>query len=217
MSETPQTANDLTAAIKELCADYKMDSFEVEFRDAARACGASEESLKDGTFTPLQLIAEGRKEQYAQFVKCVEQLDRKYQFQDFHLKCSLLRTMFQRQREGYLFSNMLAQCSVVLFMSPAAAEIVFMEWLDGAVAVESPKPIMVEYEDLDGTMKHVQIVDKADEITEDYVECRPLNYFSGQTPYDSFTMRFYYCPKQERWVAIPINLIRTLAAPDSQL
>lgn len=206
--DAPSTASELTTAVQRLCDEYKIDKFEIEFSDAARACGASNESLTDGTFTPLQLIEMAGQGQYEQFVKCIEQLDKKYNFQNFHADCSSLRISFEHQRNGYLFNNLMTQCSIMMFMSPLQSEILFMEWLDGIVAARSPKMLWVDYEDLSGVFQKIRIVEKPDEITEDYVDCRPLNYYSGRTPYDSFVMRFYYCPDQEKWVAIPVNLIR---------
>jgi hypothetical protein len=210
--ELPETANALTAIVSDLIESHKMEDFETEVKENALRCGATEESLKDGTFTPLSLLDAGRRDQYDEFIRFVETLDTKYRYREFHEKATAIRNAFEDMRPSYLYSGLMQQCfPVSAFLGPVGSDEIFVDWFDGAVRAEAPNPIRVEYEDLDGSFKTVTVVHKPDEFTLEYTSCRPLNRYSGSTPYDAFLMRHYYCPEQEEWIAIPIQLIKSFA------
>lgn len=210
--ELPETANALTAVMNDLIESYKMEDFDAEVRKNALQCGATEQSLADGTFTPLYLLDAGQEEEYERFTRFVERLDKKYKYREFHEKASAIRNAFEDMRPSYLYNGLMEQCfPVSAFLGPVGSDAVFVDWFDEAVKAEAPNPIRVEYEDLDGTFKTVTIVDRPDEVTLEYVSCRPLNRFSGSSPYDAFLMRHYYCPEQDEWIPIPIQLIKAFA------
>lgn len=208
----PRTAMELSEAIEALCQEYNIDVFEKEFREVALKCGADPSTLDDGTFNPLQLREDGKKEQYYTFVKLIEGLDTKYRFPEFHQKGNDLRAAFDDQRPEYLYNSLMQQCfPIAAFMSPGQTDMLFMEWFDGAVRAEAPEIIRIEYEWFDGEIRTALIADHPDEITQDYVSCRPINRRWGSTPYDYFLTRYYYVPDKDEWVGIPLNLIRGFA------
>lgn len=207
--KTPTTARELTKAVKALAVKYLIDDFEAEFNDLARAFGASDDSLKRDEFNPLLLFEEGRKEDYKQFMKSLEDLDRKYHFQDFHDQCVYLRNAFDRERKSNLYDNVLIQCSPVMFFFPEElADQFFEDWLEGVMMQE--KSVLLEYENLDGDTIRLVVTHKEDELTEDYVDCRPINRYVGDMPYDAFLVRYFW-NEEQGWVPVPIHLIKTYA------
>ncbi len=207
--EIPATAKDLTTAIRALGAEYNIDAFEEEFNDLAKSFGATESSLRNDEFNPVFLLEEGRKEDFKLFMKAVEDLDRKYKFQNFHDQCVYLRNSFDRERKGYLYDNVLLQCvPMAFFFPPEVADNFFQDWLDGVIQQEDS--VLLEYENLDGKIVRIIVEHKEiDEIvTEDYVECRPINRLVGDMPYDAFLVRAFWTENQD-WVAVPIHLIKT--------
>ncbi len=210
----PATAEDLSNVIKVLSQKYRIDDFEAEFADIARSFGASDDSLERGEYNPLVLLEEGRKDDYKQFMKAVENLDKKYNFQEFHDQCIHLRTAFDDARKGFLYDNVLLGCApVAFFFPPAISDQFFLEWLDGVVEQESmqrQRTILLEYENLQGEMVRLEVSYKPDELTEEYVSCRPIDRFVGEFPYDSFLIRHFWNDKLG-WVPVPIHLIKTYA------
>lgn len=213
--ETPATVRELSNAVKELAVKYRIDKFEEEFNNLARTFGATNESLKRNEFNPLFLLAEHSKEDFKQFMKALEGLDRKYKFQDFHDQCLYLRNAFDQERKGYLYDNVLLQCApVMFFFPPKIADQFFQDWLEGVIKEEGS--VLLEYETLEGEMVRMMVTHKEDEVTEDYVDCRPINRFVGDMPYDAFLVRYFWTPRSEdcwrpRWVPVPIHLIKSYA------
>jgi hypothetical protein len=207
--EIPATAKDLTTAIKALGAEYNIDEFEDEFVVLAKSFGATESSLLNDEFNPVFLLEEGRKEDFKLFMKAVEDLDRKYKFQNFHDQCVYLRNAFDRERKGYLYDNVLLQCvPMAFFFPPEVADNFFQDWLDGVI--EQEESVLLEYENLDGEVVRIEVAHKEDEYTIEYTECRPINRFVGDMPYDAFLVRYFW-NENKGWVPVPIHLIKTYA------
>lgn len=213
-AKAPATAEDLSAAIKVLSDKYRIEEFETEFTDLAKALGASDDSLNRGDYNPLVLLEEGRKDDYKKFMKAVEKLDAKYDFQEFHDQCVHLRTAFDHERKGYLYDNVLLGCApMAFFFPPMVADQFFEEWLDGVIEQEQTKrqrSVLLEYENLKGKTIRLVVCPKADELTEDYIECRPIDRYIGDLPYDSFLIRYFW-NEEQGWVPVPIHLIKTYA------
>lgn len=207
--ETPETARDLTKAIQALGEQYRIAEFEEEFNALAKSFGATSGSLKRGEYNPLILLEEGLKDDYKKFMKALEGLDRKYSFQDFHDRCVYLRSTFDGKRKGYLYDSVLTQCvPIMFFFPPEIADQFFQDWLDGVIQQE--KSLLFEYENLDGETVRLAVEHKADAVTQDYVECRPIDRFAGDTPYDAFLVRYFWNAKLG-WVPVPIHLIKRYA------
>ncbi len=207
--EIPATAKDLTTAIRALGAEYKIEDFEKEFNNLAGSFGASEASLQNGDFNPVFLLEEGRKDDFKRFMKAVEDLDRKYKFQNFHDQCVYLRNAFDRERKGYLYDNVLLQCvPMAFFFPPEVADNFFQDWLDGVI--EQEESVLLEYENLDGKIVRIVVEHKEDDVTQDYVECRPINRLVGDMPYDAFLVRNFW-NENKGWIPVPIHLIKTYA------
>lgn len=207
--ETPATVRDLTSAVKALGVEYHIEDFEKEFNDLARLFGATDESLKRGEFNPLFLLEENNKEGFKQFMKALESLDRKYNFQDFHDQCVHLRNAFNRERKGNLYDNVLLQCAPVMFFFPQeVADQFFEQWLDGVI--EHEESVLLAYEDLEGKTIRLLVRHKEMDLTKDYVDCRPINRFVGDMPYDAFLVRHFW-NEEQGWVPVPIHLIKTYA------
>ncbi len=212
--EIPATAEDLSNAIKVLMKKYRIDDFEEEFADLAKSLGASDQTMKRGEYNPLVLLEEGRKDDYKRFMKGLENLDKKYDFQEFHDQCIHLRSEFDRERKGYLYDNILLGCApMAFFFPPAIADQFFLEWLDGVVEqefVKRQKSVLLEYEDLKGETIRLVVRHKEDEFTEEYIDCRPIDRLVGELPYDSFVVRHFW-NEELGWVPVPIHLIKTYA------
>lgn len=205
----PATAQELSRAIGELATKYRISEFEEEFNDIAKSFGASEANLKNNDFNPLFLLEEGRKDEFKLFMSAVERLDRKYDFQNFHDQCVHLRQAFDRERKGYLYDNVLLQCvPMAFFFPPDIADSFFEDWLDGII--EQEQSVLLEYESLEGKTIQIVVEPKEDDVTQDYVECRPINRFEGDTPYDSWLIRFFW-NAESGWIPVPIHLIKTYA------
>lgn len=213
--DIPATAKDLTAAIQELVVKYRIDEFEKEFNVVAKSFGASDASLKNNDFNPIFLLEEGRKEDFKLFMKAVEALDRKYKFQNFHDQCVHLRNAFDQERKGYLYDKVLIQCvPVSFFFPPDIADNFFEDWLDGVIQQEGS--VLLEYENLEGKMIRMVVTHKEDNVTQEYVECRPIDRFmGGNMPYDAFLVRYFWNERSDLlescWVPVPIHLIKTYA------
>lgn len=206
--ETPPSASKLTSAIRALGAKYRIEEFEAEFFVLAKGFGVSEETLKRSEFNPLMLLEEGRKDDYKRFIKALEKMDAKYNFHEFHDQGVCLRNAFDEERKEYLYNNILTQCiPIMFFFPPEIADQFFEEWLEGVI--EEEDSVCLEYETLEGELVQVTVYHKEDELTEDYVECRPINRFVGDTPYDAFMVRYFW--NGEEWIAIPIHLIKRYA------
>lgn len=207
--ETPATVRDLTSAVKALGVEYHIEDFEKEFNDLARVFGATDESLKRGEFNPLFLLEENNKEGFKQFMKALESLDHKYNFQDFHDQCVYLRNAFNQERKGNLYDNVLLQCAPVMFFFPQeVADQFFEQWLDGVI--EHEESVLLVYEDLEGKTIRLLVRQKEMDLTKDYVDCRPINRFVGDMPYDAFLVRHFW-NEEQGWVPVPIHLIKTYA------
>ena len=210
----PATAEDLSNVIKVLSQKYCIDDFEAEFADIARSFGASDDSLERGEYNPLILLEEGRKDDYKQFMKAVETLDKKYNFQEFHDQCIHFRASFDEERKGYLYDNVLLGCApMAFFFPPVIADQFFLEWLDGVVEqefVKRQRTVLLEYENLQGETVRLEVGYKPDELTEEYVSCRPIDRMAGEFPYDAFLVRHFWNEKLG-WVPVPIHLIKTYA------
>ncbi len=205
----PATAQELSRAIGELATKYRISEFEEEFNDIAKSFGASESNLKNNDFNPIFLLEEGRKDEFKLFMSAVERLDRKYDFQNFHDQCVHLRQSFDRERKGYLYDNVLLQCvPMAFFFPPDIADSFFEDWLDGIIDQE--QSVLLEYESLEGKTIQIVVEPKEDDVTQDYVECRPINRFEGDTPYDSWLIRFFW-NAESGWIPVPIHLIKTYA------
>lgn len=205
----PATAQELSRAIGELATKYRISEFEEEFNDIAKSFGASESNLKNNDFNPIFLLEEGRKDEFKLFMSAVERLDRKYDFQNFHDQCVHLRQAFDRERKGYLYDNVLLQCvPMAFFFPPDIADSFFEDWLDGIIDQE--QSVLLEYESLEGKTIQIVVEPKEDDVTQDYVECRPINRFEGDTPYDSWLIRFFW-NAESGWIPVPIHLIKTYA------
>lgn len=207
--ETPATVRDLTSAVKALGLEYHIEDFEKEFNDLARVFGATDESLKRDEFNPLFLLEENNKEGFKQFMKALETLDHKYNFQDFHDQCVHLRNAFNHERKGNLYDNVLLQCAPVMFFFPQeVADQFFEQWLDGVI--EHEESVLLAYEDLEGKTIRLLVRHKEMDLTKDYVDCRPINRFVGDMPYDAFLVRHFW-NEEQGWVPVPIHLIKTYA------
>lgn len=205
----PETAQKLSRAIGELATKYRISEFEDEFNEIAKSFGASEANLKNNDFNPIFLLEEGRKDDFKLFMNAVERLDRKYDFQNFHDQCVHLRQAFDRERKGYLYDNVLLQCvPMAFFFPPDIADSFFENWLDGVI--EQEQSVLLEYESLEGKTIQIVVEPKEDNVTQDYVECRPINRFEGDTPYDSWLIRFFW-NAESGWIPVPIHLIKTYA------
>ena len=206
--DAPKTAKALTDAIHALGERYHIPEFEKEFLALAKEFGASDDSLKRGEFNPVVLLEEGRKEDYTRFIKILEGMDSKYNFREYHDQCVIIRNAFEQVRKGYLYNSILTQCiPIVFFFSPDNADEFFEEWLDAVITKE--ESVRLEYETLEGVIATVTVSHKEDELTEDYVDCRPINRMLGDSPYDCFLVKYFWT--DDGWVGIPINLIRRYA------
>ncbi len=207
--DTPATAKELTSAILALGAKHRMDDFQAEFNEIAKSYGATTDSLEKQEYNPLVLLEEGRKEDYKRFIKQIEALDRKYSFQEFHDKACFLRTAFDQERKDYLYDSVLRQCApIAFFFPPEIADQFFEQWLDGVFQQE--ESVLLEYENLDGKIIRSVVRHKEDDVTQDYVECRPIDRFVGDTPYDAFLVRYFW-NDESGWIPVPIHLIKTYA------
>ncbi len=212
--KAPNTAQDLSAAIKELSAKYHIDKFEAEFTAYARSMGATDGSIERGDYNPLVLLEEGRKDDYKKFMKNVEALDKKYNFQEFHDQCIHLRSAFDNERKDYLYDNVLSGCApMAFFFPPAVADDFFLNWMDSVIEqehIKRQKSVLLEYENLKGKTIRLVVRPKEDELTEDFIDCRPIDRYIGELPYDSFLVRYFW-NEDQGWVPVPIHLIRTYA------
>ncbi len=209
---TPETAEDLSNVIKVLAQKYRISEFEEEFALLAKAMGATDDTIDSGEYNPLVLLEEGRKDDYKAFMKSLEKLDKKYDFQEFHDQCIHFRTLFDEQRKDYLYDNVLLGCApMAFFFPPGIADQFFEEWLDGVIEQEHKtrnESVMLEYEDFSGEMIRVVVHHKEDEYTLDYTDCRPIDRYIGELPYDTFLVRYFW-NEEKGWVPIPIHLIKT--------
>lgn len=207
--KTPATVREMAEAIKALAVQYNIDDFEAEFNTIALSFGATEDCLRRNEFNPLMLLEEGRKEDYKRFIKSLETLDAKYGFQNFHDRCVFLRNAFDRERKGYLFDNVLIQCvPMTFFLPPDVADQFFEQWLDGIL--EHEESVVLVYENFSGELVKLTVQLKEDEYTLDYTDCRPIDRFAGETPYDAFLVRYFW-NEELGWVPVPIHLIKTYA------
>ncbi len=214
MGTAPATAEDLSNVIKVLAQKYRIEDFEAEFALLAKAMGATDATLDRGEYNPLVLLEEGRKDDYKAFMKALETLDKKYNFQEFHDHCIHLRTLFDDERKDYLYDNVLLGCApMAFFFPPGIADEFFEEWLDGVIEAEHMArdgSVLLEYEDLSGEMVRLEVHHKEDEFALEYTSCRPIDRLVGELPYDSFLVRHFW-NEEKGWVAVPIHLIKTYA------
>lgn len=157
-------------------------------------------------------------------VQVMEDLKKKYRYDEYVQKCDETRRAFLTQRKNYFSTKMstpgldspeisLAE-EIEDFMG--VGENVISTWLDSVLARIKPETLVMDYEDLDGEVHSIEICHEPIRVTKDYVSAPLIDRYTGKTQFDSFLLRSFFDCKNKSWVYVPVRFIVSVKAPTNK-
>lgn len=218
---------DLSISIHLINKKYKIKEFIEEYR--SRVSEINENLRKelvtvDGLTNPVQRVIQMSQDltddELDRTVQIVETLSSKYDYSAYLGECESVRKSFLTERQDYFAVKATkSQAKIVdevttLFELAGTSEVIFSRWIDGIIHKISPKPLEIEYEDLDGKRKKLLAKHRIATVADEFVEAPLIDRYHGINAYDAFLLHSFFDATHNKWVYVPVKLIVSIKADD---
>jgi len=232
LEKSIKSINDLTKKIDALHEEYSMGEFAKSFkRRLARRKIDFWNSMNEnkGLVNPVISILKAKNslsdEEMMKVLNILEDLKKKYKYDEYMQRCDEVREMFLLERADYFASTMKQVLSDPEGNNPfnplqdmlGASDNMFCTWLEDILRKIRPETLSVDYEDVDGHIKNANICFEPVRVTEDYVSAPLIDRYTGNSQFDSFLLRSFFDADEKEWVYIPVRFIISVKSANSQI
>jgi len=232
MEKKIKSLRDLTERINSLSSEYSMADFGKSFkRRLSRMKIRFWESMSEnkGLVNPVQAILTAKNSltdgEMNKVLRVMEDLKVKYRYDEYIKRCDEAREEFLSDREEYFSSKMgkpiteenSSKMSTVLHDMLGVSDLVICNWLDSILGKIKPEVLGVDYEDLDGNIKNVNIRAEPIKVTKDYVSAPLIDRYTGSSQFDSFLLRSFFDADEKEWIYIPVRFIISVKSANTQI
>jgi hypothetical protein len=227
--------NQFIQQIENLSYEYSIEEFTKSLRRRLSRRGidfwSGMESLR-GLVNPTVAIMRAKdalnSSEMMKVVEVMNDLKKKYKYDEYVKKCDEVRTTFLHERKEYFSAKLGApqqgeplhitndsiMKNIEDFMG--LGENIVGTWLDSILVRIKPETIVLEYEDLNGEIQSIEICHEPIRVTKDFVSAPLIDRYTGKTQFDSFLLRSFFDCNKKKWKYVPIRFIVNVKTPSNK-